>query len=490
MVSLALAILPEFIMILAACFIIAGIAVSPTKRDGRFFMAGVVALFTAGVSILLTRHGNYFYNQLYINTYTQAAKAVLFAVTAVLVLVFRRAERNRLLLQPEFVVIIMFAVAAMGLMISANTFLTLFACMQLMNICLYIMAGMNRVSYLSTEAAIKYFILGGLATSMFLLGTSFIYMQTGGLGFSNVQEAVTLNTPLLLEIGLLLVVCAILFKMSAAPFHMWAPDVYQGVPLSVTAFYNVIPKLAMIFLFVRFIFTLNLSSLLNLRSILSYIAMLSLLVGSIMPIVQKELKRLLAYSSIGHMGFVLLCLVNFTPEGAYYAIIYGVIYTALILGVFLIMISLQHQYIRYEKSENHGELFSIGYLKGLAQKRGKHAATVSVLLLALAGLPPFAGFFIKLNVFKILISQEQYVLVTGAVLATLVSCYYYLYLIRCMYFDEPEPNANIINMRIFSYEIAVPIYGLTGFALVLFLVPGLYDKFITFTKNITDTLFV
>jgi NADH-quinone oxidoreductase subunit N len=362
----------------------------------------------------------------------------------------------------EYPILILFSTAGMLMLISAADLIALYLSLELMNLALYVVAAFDRDNVRSTEAGLKYFVLGALSSGMLLYGASLIYGFTGTVNFAAIAQAATTagagattgeGGSIGLTIGLIFLFAGLCFKVSAVPFHMWTPDVYQGAPTPITAFFAAAPKVAAIAVFLR----VSLSAFPDIKTqwqqIIVFVAIASMGLGAFAAIGQRNIKRLMAYSSIGHMGFALIGLAAGTPEGAQGVLVYMAIYVAMTLGTFACIIAMRRG----------GEPFEdIGDLAGLARTNPTQAFFLAMLLFSLAGIPPLAGFFAKYYVFLAAIKAGLIALAVLGVLASVVGCYYYLMIVKIMYFDEPAPAFDPMDRGLRL------VLGATGLFVILF----------------------
>jgi NADH-quinone oxidoreductase subunit N len=339
----------------------------------------------------------------------------------------------------EFPVLFVLATVGMLLMISANNLISLYLGLELQSLSLYVVAAFNRDSERSSEAGLKYFVLGALSSGLLLYGVSLVYGFLGTTSFDALAQAlsgqaasagvVAGGSSMGVIIGLVFICAALAFKVSAVPFHMWTPDVYEGAPTPVTAFFAVAPKVAAMALFVRVLVEPfgHLTS--QWQQIIVVASALSMILGAFAAIAQTNIKRLMAYSSIGHVGFALLGLAAGTQQGITGVIVYMAIYVPMSLGAFAVILSMRI---------NGKQVEGIQDLAGLGKSSPGLAFALVVMMFSMAGIPPLAGFFAKLYVFKAVIEQGFIVLAVIGVLASVVSAVYYLKIIRVMYFDEPK----------------------------------------------------
>jgi NADH-quinone oxidoreductase subunit N len=357
----------------------------------------------------------------------------------------------------EYAVLILLATTGMMVLISAGDLIALYLGLELMSLSLYVVAAIDRDNVRSTEAGLKYFVLGALSSGMLLYGCSLIYGFTGTVTFAGIASAAT-EGGVGLTFGLVFLFAGLCFKISAVPFHMWTPDVYQGAPTPITAFFAAAPKVAAMAIFLRVALTAFPAIMLQWQQILSFVAIASMLLGAFAAIGQSNIKRLMAYSSIGHMGFALIGLAAGTSEGVQGVLVYLTIYVTMTLGAFACILAMRRE---------EGPIETISELAGLARTNGPMAFLFAMLLFSLAGLPPLAGFFAKFYVFLAAIKAGLYVLAVIGVIASVIGAYYYLLIVKVMYFDEPAPG--FAPMRT---ELKV-VLGITGlFNLLFFVVPS------------------
>jgi NADH-quinone oxidoreductase subunit N len=348
------------------------------------------------------------------------------AVTLIMSIDYWRGEGR---LKFEFPILVLLATTGMLMMISANDLIALYVGLELQSLSLYVVAAFDRRSAKSSEAGIKYFVLGALSSGMLLYGASLIYGFTGSTLFTDIAAAVQPSGANLgLIFGLVFLMTGFAFKISAVPFHMWTPDVYEGAPTPVTAFFAAAPKLAAMALTVRTLFAAFPSVTHEWQQIVTFLAIASMALGSFAAIGQRNIKRLMAYSSIGHMGYALVGLAAGTAEGVQGVIVYLAIYLAMTLGTFACILAMRR----------HGRMVEdIDQLAGLSNTSPMMAFLLAMLLFSLAGIPPLAGFFAKFYVFLAAINAGLYALAVIGVLLSVVGAYYYLRIVKIMYFDAP-----------------------------------------------------
>ena len=327
----------------------------------------------------------------------------------------------------EYSILVLLSTVGMMVLISAGDLIMLYLGLELMSLALYVVAASNRDNAKSTEAGLKYFVLGALSSGMLLYGASLVYGFTGTVTFSGIAAAATTGSTGLV-FGLVFLLAGLCFKVSAVPFHMWTPDVYEGAPTPVTAFFASAPKVAALAVFTRVALTAFPGIMTQWQQIVVFVSIASMVLGSFAAIGQTNIKRLMAYSSIGHMGFALVGLAAGTVEGAQGVLVYIAIYVAMTLGTFAIILAIKR---------NGQPIETIADFAGLSRTNPVLAFLFAMFLFSLAGVPPLAGFFGKFYVFVAAIKAGMFTLAVVGVLASVVGCYYYLMIVKIMYFDEP-----------------------------------------------------
>jgi len=357
----------------------------------------------------------------------------------------------------EYPILILLATTGMLMLISAADLIALYLGLELMSLALYVIAAINRDSSRSSEAGLKYFILGALSSGMLLYGASLVYGFTGTVTFAGIAKAANPGN-IGLIMGLVFLCAGFCFKVSAVPFHMWTPDVYEGAPTPVTAFFAAAPKVAGIAMFVRATIAAFPGVVPQWQQIVVFVAIASMALGAFAAIGQRNIKRLMAYSSIGHMGFALIGLAAATSDGVEGVLVYMAIYLAMTLGTFAVILAMRRDGHMVE---------GIGDLAGLARTDPTLAFFLAMLLFSLAGIPPLAGFFAKFYVFLAAIKAGLITLAVIGVVTSVVGAYYYLSIVKIMYFDEPaKPFAPMPN----ELKIVLAVTGL--FNLLFFVYPG------------------
>lgn len=330
----------------------------------------------------------------------------------------------------EYTILLLLSGVGMMMMVSANSLLSLYMGLELQSLSAYVLASIRRDNIKSAEAGLKYFILGAIASGVLLFGASLVYGYTGSMNFDVINAALTAQMSAGALIGMVFIIAGLAFKISAAPFHMWTPDVYEGAPTSVTAFFAMVPKLAALALLSRLLFEAFPAAIVQWQQIVWILAALTMAVGAFAALMQDNIKRLLAYSSIGNMGFALVGLTAGTEEGLASVIVYMAIYMIMTAGTFAIVMSMRR---------NGKPLELVSDLSGLSRNSPALAYALAIMMFSLTGIPPLAGFFSKLLVFKAAVGAGYYGLAVLGLVTSVVAAYYYLRIIKVMFFDEPVP---------------------------------------------------
>jgi NADH-quinone oxidoreductase subunit N len=353
-------------------------------------------------------------------------------------------------------------------MVSASNFIALYLGFELQSLSLYVLAAINRDSVRSSEAGLKYFVLGALSSGMMLYGISFIYGFAGTTSFTGVAHAVAhAGHNIGVIFGLVFLIAGLAFKVSAVPFHMWTPDVYEGSPTPITAFFSMAPKTAAMALFLRVMLEAFPGAMPEWRQIIIFVSVLSMFLGAVAAIGQTNIKRLMAYSSISHMGYALIGIAAGTTQGIQGVLIYLAIYVITNAGVFVCILAMRRGSQMVE---------AIPDLAGLARTNPRLALAFAVLFVSLAGIPPFAGFFAKFYVFLAAIQAHLYALAILGALSSVIGAYYYLRIVKIMYFDEPAPafepamgtslGAIVVGSSLFNLSFVVIASPLVTWAIV------------------------
>jgi NADH-quinone oxidoreductase subunit N len=371
-----------------------------------------------------------FYGMFITDPFAAFMKTLVLLGSAVTIVMGLRFFEEHKIARFEFPVLVLLASTGMMIMVSAYDLITLYLGLELQSLALYVVASFDRDSRRSSEAGLKYFVLGALASGMLLYGASLVYGFSGTTSFAGLATTLSAGhaSPGML-IGLIFVVVGLAFKVSAVPFHMWVPDVYEGAPTPVTAFFSVAPKMAAVALFVRFLIEPFGQMLGEWRQIIVFLSIASMVLGAVAAIAQSNIKRLMAYSSIGHVGYALIGLAAGTQDGIRGVLVYMAIYLFMNAGTFAVILCMKQQGRMVE---------GINDLAGLSRSQPGLALALAIFMFAMAGIPPTAGFFSKLYIFLAAIDAHLTGLAIIGVLASVVGAFYYLRIVKVMYFDEPQ----------------------------------------------------
>jgi NADH-quinone oxidoreductase subunit N len=446
--------LSQFMPLLPEIFVLAMLSLilivdTMLGRDRRF-VAYLLSMATlAGAALLTLKDFSSLpvlaMNGLFIDDpLADVLKLFVYLNVAVVLIYSRDYLRERGLYTGEFFVLALFATLGMMVMISASHFLSLFLGLELLSLALYAMVALQRDSAVASEAAMKYFVLGALASGMLLYGMSMVYGVTGSLALGGVAQALAHGTDLRVPLvfGIVFIVAGLAFKLGAVPFHMWIPDVYEGAPTAITLFIGAAPKLAAFAFVVRILGQGLESQVLEWRDMLVILAVLSMLVGNVAAIAQTNLKRMLAYSAISHMGFLLLGILAGSRGGYASAMFYVIVYALMSLGAFGMMLLLARAGFESDRLDD---------FKGLNRRSPWLAFMMLLLMFSMAGVPPTVGFYAKLAVLQAVVGIHYVWLAVVAVLLSLVGAFYYLRMVKLMYFDvphNPQPIAAGFDARL------------------------------------------
>jgi NADH-quinone oxidoreductase subunit N len=428
--------LPEIFVLTMACVILlADLFISEERRGLTHTLAVVTLIFAAILTgRLMMAPGEVmhaFADTFVRDRFGDVLKVFSYIILAGVFVYAKHYLRQFNLFKGEFYTLSLFALIGVMVMISASSMLTLYLGLELLALSTYALIALNRDSLPGSEAAMKYFILGSLASGILLYGMSLIFGATGSLQLGEISAALGagVGDNMLLTFGLVFVVIGVAFKLGAVPFHMWVPDVYHGAPLAMTLFISSVPKLAGLALAIRLLDNGLIGLHGDWQGMLVVLAALSLIIGNIVALSQTNIKRLLAYSTIAHMGFMLLGILAGTPEGYAAAMFYAIVYAIMSAGAFAVVILL---------SNNGVEADQLDDFKGLAKRNPWHAFLMMMILFSLAGIPVFVGFFAKWQVIAAALSAGFTGLAVLAVITAVIGAFYYLRVVKLMYFDEPE----------------------------------------------------
>jgi NADH-quinone oxidoreductase subunit N len=424
--------LPETVLAAAAMALLV-LGVLRGEGSARLVSWLAIAAFVLVLVILYLQGGERrvgFYGMFVADAFALFMKTVILAGSAVAVLLALRYNETERIARFEFPVLVMLATTGMMVMVSANDLVILYVGLELQNLALYVVASFARDSSRSSEAGLKYFVLGGLSSGMLLYGISLVYGFAGTTAFAQIEALLLSGAPAAtgIVVGLVFIVVGLAFKISAVPFHMWTPDVYEGAPTPVAAFFAVAPKMAAFALLIRFMVAPFGPLTGEWRQVVVFLAIASMVLGAVAAVAQHNIKRLMAYSSISHVGYALIGLAAGTANGVRGVLVYLAIYLFMNVGAWAVILCMRRQGRMVEE---------IADLGGLAGSQPGLALALLIFMFALSGIPPTAGFFAKLYVFLAAIDAGLVGLAVIGVVTSVVSAFYYLRVVKVMYFDEP-----------------------------------------------------
>src|SRR5271154_3626331 len=451
--------LPEIVLGLGAMALLMLGAYGDARTARAIDILAIALLIAAGVILYLLPAGKLvsFNGSFVVDNFARFLKILALAGSAAAIAMSLDYAKHEGQQRFEYAVLIVLSTLGMMMLISAADLIALYLGLELMSLPLYVVAASHRDSLRSTEAGLKYFVLGALSSGMLLYGASLVYGFTGTVSFGGIAQAGA-NGGIGLIFGIVFLFAGFCFKISAVPFHMWTPDVYEGAPTPVTAFFSAAPKVAGIAMFVRAAVMAFPGITTQWQQIVVFVSIASMALGSFAAIGKRNIKRLMAYSSIGHMGFALVGLASGTAEGAQGVLVYISIYVAMTLGTFSVILAMK-------RNGQHVE--NISDFAGLSRTNPLLAFFFAMLLFSLAGVPPLAGFFGKFYVFVAAIKSGLFALAVIGVLTSVVGAFYYLMIVKVMYFDEPL--AKLDPMRV-ELRTVLAVAGL--FNLFFFVYPG------------------
>ena len=428
-------VLPEEVLSVGAILLMLVAAWGGGASTRLVSIASIFVLAGAGIALAgpATSGGAAFGGLYRADAFAGFTKLLIYAATAIAIVMapdfFRRTAGDDL--KPEYPVLLLLSAAGMGIMASAGDLLTLYVGLELQSLAAYVLASFMRRDSRSAEAGLKYFVLGALASGILLYGVSLVYGFTGTTLFTGIADAYAGTRSLGMVFGLVFVFAGIAFKLAAVPFHMWTPDVYEGAPTPVTAFFASAPKVAAMAMALRVAVSAMGSDVAEWQQLVIFAALASIVLGAVAAIGQSNVKRLLAYSSINNVGFALIGVACGTREGVAGVLTYMAIYIVMTLGSFLVVLQMR---------DAAGEpVESIDSLSGLSRTRPGLAAAMAVFMFSLAGIPPLFGFWAKFAVFDAAVAAGLFPLAAVGIAASVIGAYYYLRVVKTMYFDDPAP---------------------------------------------------
>ena len=507
--------LPELFLVMSCLFLLLYGVIWSTSMERRYPLmlrnVNWLSLLALGLTVVIAANnpisnGVFFYHTFLVSHVTTFFKAVvLLGALSSLLISLDHLERESLN-GFEFPLLLLLSTSSMLFLISAADFISMYLAIELQSLCFYVLAAFKRDSEFSTEAGLKYFLLGVFSSGLLLFGCSLVYGFTGAIEFSELskifaslaaplstsvdaaeaavcyQSSIGLDGSTLLhdvttstsswrgcELGMIFLIIGFLFKLTAAPFHMWAPDVYEGAPTAVTAFFSIVPKPALMVVFLRLLYQSFYDFLAEWQTFLIFCSVASMAVGSLAGLAQHRIKRLLAFSSIGHVGYMLIAFCCGTTEGLQGLVVYIIIYVVVTINVFGVIMSPLRR--TAQPSQPHQGVDRIKYTTDLAMLANSNpllAATLTVAVLSLAGIPPLAGFYGKAFLFWAALNSSQYLLALVGIMASAVSCFYYLRVVKIMYFEAPK---NWLTFSRVSKESSIILAITTIFIVTLMAYP-------------------
>ena len=455
-------ILPELFLSISLLFLLMiGVFIKKSFKLVNFLTI-IILIFSAAIVINQSGHVITIFNGSFIvDPFSNFMKILTLLACSFVLLSSKEYLKINKIDKIEYPILILGSVLGMIIMISAYDLIVFYLGLELQSICLYILASFKRDDERSSEAGLKYFVLSALATGLLLYGCSLIYGFTGSTNFENISMNLN-NTNTGAIFGIVFIIVGLAFKVSAVPFHMWTPDVYEGSPTSVTVFFALIPKIAAFSIFIRFMYVPFVNMIDQWQLIIVFLAIGSMILGAVAAIGQNNIKRLMAYSSIGHIGYALAGLSTGTNAGVQSTIIYLVIYLFMNLSVFGCIFMMKRE---------GNFLENINDLSGLSKNHPLLALCFLISLFSLAGIPPLAGFFAKFYIFMSVIESKMYALAIIGLLTTVISAFYYLRIIKIIYFDKPKKsfeNTTDLGLRasLVMATIAILIYFIYPSALI------------------------
>ena len=452
-------ILPELFISIAVMFLLMlGVFI---KKSFKIVNTLTIIILIFSIILVLNQPNEImkiFDNSYIIDPFSTFMKVLTFIFCIFVLLISKDYVRNNRMEKIEYPIIILSATLGMILMISSYDLILFYLGLELQSLCLYILASFKKDDIKSTEAGLKYFVLSALATGILLYGCSIIYGFTGSTNFEVISNSLNNLNPGAV-FGIVFIVVGLAFKISAVPFHMWTPDVYEGSPTSVTSFFAVVPKIAAVAVFIRFMNVPFANAIEQWQIIIIFLSIGSMILGAVAAIGQNNIKRLMAYSSIGHMGYILAGLSTGTTSGTQSALLYLTIYLIMNLGMFGFIFMMKRENIYYE---------NINDLSGLSKNSPLLSLGFLIILFSLAGIPPLAGFFAKFYVFMSVIQSEMYFLALIGLITSVISAFYYLRIIKIIYFDKPAKQFDENN----DFNIKIPVIISTLIILIYFIYPS------------------
>ncbi len=454
--------------------------ISPFLKKNSHITIGYLTLFSLLSSQFFIFKDIFHFEEIFegffvLDSFGSFLKCIILTGSGLVIYLYLVVSNDKSLERTEFPLVILISIIGMMFMISSNNLLSLFVSMELASLSLYILVSFSREDFNSSEAGVKYFVIGSLSTCIFLFGTSLIYGLIGTLSFPQINEYMTSQTemPVMLIVGLIFILVSMSLKISAAPFHMWTPDVYQGAPTIVTAFLSTIPKIAAFAILIRLLVFPFGEIIINWGKIVIILSISSMLVGSLGALKQTDLKRLMAYSTINHVGFILMALVPGSEDGITAICIYLIFYITMNLGIFAFLLNMRRDNVN---------VTSIKDLSGLYKSQPWIAGCLAIFLFSMAGIPPLAGFIGKLIILNIVIDNNLFYLAIIGVLTSVIAAFYYIRVIKSIFFNEPEEDLDILKNT--QSKFIITLLGIFNLTVVFY-----PQFFLNLCASITLSLF-
>ena len=428
-------ILPEFFLFISGMLLLMYGAFVKNKNLSNLNVLTLLTIFIASISLLFVPDRSSIANNTFNNSLlTKYIKFFILALAFLVIYISSNYLKKNQIYFFEYPVLLLFSILGMLVMTSASDLIVLYISIELQSLSLYVLVALRRGSVKGSEAALKYFILGSIASAVILYGCSMIYSVTGSTNYEIIKQfSDQTSDNLILSLGLVLILSGVAFKLSAAPFHMWTPDVYEGSPTSVTTVLITLPKLAALIVLINLLLYPFQNQTFTWVPIITIISILSMAIGSISALKQDNLKRLFAFSTIANIGYVMIGLASINDEAIKASFLYMFIYTLATLGIFSFIMILRRE---------DRQLITVSDISGISRSKPILALSVAILLLSLAGIPPFGGFFGKLFIFTAAIEAGNLYLAITGVIFSVISAYYYLKIIKTMYLDESGEELN------------------------------------------------
>ena len=453
-------VIPEIFISLGIMFLLIFGVFKKNSSELVYSLSTILLLITLALCFnLRTVNDVYLFNESYKIEYLSTFMKILLILSGIFVMgVSLKYLKINNILKIEYPILILSSILGMMVMISSNDLIVFYMGLELQSLSLYVLASFNKNNLLSTESGLKYFILSALSSGLLLYGCSLIYGFSGSTNFVQISQNINANQ-YTLTFGIVFILVGLAFKISAVPFHMWAPDVYQGSPTPVTLFFAILPKVAALTVLIKILYIPFLDLMDKWQMIVIFLSIASMIFGAIAAIGQKNLKRLIAYSSISHMGYTIAGLSTGTNEGIQSSIIYISIYVIMNLGFFCCLLMLRRDGKYYETVED---------MSGLSKNHPILSFSLLLILFSLAGIPPLAGFFAKFYVFMAVIKNEMYFLAITGLLSTVIAAFYYLRIIKIIYFDPEKEKFDTQH----NLALKISLFITTIFILFYFIFPS------------------